>query len=104
MYENILCVSAYVVGDTQGQDSCILYSVSPHMGSPVVCLSMRVVTLVLLCPLLVLSAPQYRQRLGGRQRQGGVRGRGRGGGVRPGVRYKAVGRLACIPSYLDRTR
>jgi len=50
---------------------------------------MKLVTLVpwlFLGPLIVLSAPQFRQRLGGRQRQGALRGRGREGSARLNVR------------------
>merc|ERR1711892_1348038 len=57
--------------------------------------SMKLVTLLpwlLLGPLVVLSAPQFRQRLGGRQRQGALRGRGRGGSARLNVRQNQVGR------------
>merc|ERR1712123_7934 len=57
--------------------------------------SMKLVTLLpwlLLGPLIVLYAPQFRQRLGGRQRQGALRGRGRGGSARLNVRQNQVGR------------
>jgi len=52
--------------------------------------------LLLAWPLLVLSAPQYRQAE--RQRQGRVRGRGRGGGARAQVRQSQIGRrVPAIP-------
>merc|ERR1712236_62760 len=61
---------------------------------------MKLVALVpwlLIAPLLVASAPQYRQRL-----QRGQRGRGRGGGPRSNTRQNKIGRrLPAIPDDYD---